>query len=161
MDPAVDWHTQCMRIAVDNRQLYAGHVLSAWANPNNDFIETGFLLQHIRKTKEKKIVNDLLLDRQPLAIKPEAWTVATLEVVGDEALFRMGDHLAYCQLDELKVDKTTISITLGKTWHELRSVRVWEALPNPKWSEVNAETLSQRKPFKPMKHAYQKPVKAK
>ncbi len=60
----------------------------------NDFIETGFLLQHIRKTPEKKIIEDLLLDRQSLTVEPKVWYTATLEIVGDEALFRMGDHVA-------------------------------------------------------------------
>jgi len=88
------WHHQCFRIAADHRPKVTGHIVSAWANPNNDFIETGFLLQHIRKTPEKKIVEDLLLDRQPLRVKTNVWYTAVLEIVEDEALFRMGDHVA-------------------------------------------------------------------
>jgi hypothetical protein len=158
MDPTIDWHSHCMRIAVDNRMLYTGHVLSAWANPNNDFIETGFLLQHIRKKPDKTVVNDLLLDRQPLAVDSEQWYVATLEVVGDEALFRMGEHIAYAKLSELAVDKTTISITLGKTWHEIKRVRVWAAEPSPTWSAAKSKVLAKRQPFTPQKHSYTKPV---
>ena len=40
-DPA---QHHCFRIAFDQRPKVVGHVVSAWANPNNDFIESGFLL---------------------------------------------------------------------------------------------------------------------
>ena len=43
------WHHQCFRIAADRRPDITGHILSAWANVNNDFIESGLLLQHIRE----------------------------------------------------------------------------------------------------------------
>ena len=52
------WQHQCFRIAADDRPEVTGHIVSAWANPDNDFIETGFLLQHIRKTPGKKIIED-------------------------------------------------------------------------------------------------------
>ncbi len=155
LNPECDWHTQCMRIAVDNRTLYTGHVLSAWANPNNDFIETGLLLQNIQKKPDKTIIKDTLLDRQPLSINPNTWHTAVLEIVGNETLFRVdNDYIAYAQLDEVNVDKTLISITLGKTWHELKQINVWEALPNPQWKSANDKALSGRQPFKPTPHAY-------
>jgi hypothetical protein len=94
------WHHQCFRIAADNRPKVTGHVVSAWANPNNDFIETGFLLQHIRKTPEKKVIEDLLLDRQPLRVEANVWCTAVLEIVDDEVLFRMGDHVAYAKAEQ-------------------------------------------------------------
>jgi hypothetical protein len=150
------WHHQCFRIALDNRNLYTGHILSVWANPNNDFIETGLLLQHIRKKADKTIVSDLLLDRQPLQVKPSRWYTATLEVVGNEALFRMGDHIAWSRLDELDVEKTKVSLTLGTTWHEIRRVRAWEATANPAWAKQRDQVLKRRNRFEPQPHAYKK-----
>jgi hypothetical protein len=147
------------RLALDNRERLTGHILSAWANPNHDFIESGFLLQHIHKTPEKEIIKDLLLDRQPLAIKALEWQTAVLEVVGDETLFRMGPHVAYAKFDELKGQKTKVSLTLGKTWHEVKRVRVWEATANPKWSVNKEKTLSTRRQFSAMPHQYQAPAK--
>lgn len=151
------WHHQCFRIAADQRPTVTGHIVSAWANPNNDFIETGFLLQHIRKTPEKKIVEDLLLDRQPLVIEPKTWYTATLEIVGDEALFRMGDHVAYAKAEQIRTPKNLVSFTLGTTWHEIKRVRIWNAEPNPEWSAKKDDILRRRKPFTPVKHNYSKP----
>jgi len=141
------WHDQCFRIALDDRPTLTGHVLSAWANRNNDFIDTGFLLQHIRKTKEKKILKNLHLDRQTLNVDPGKWYTVVVEVVGDEALFRMGDHVAYAKSDELSASKNLVSLTLGKTWHEVKRVRIWKAEPNPNWKKVRAHVLKARTKF--------------
>ncbi len=150
------WHTQCFRIAADDRPKVTGHIVSAWANPNNDFIESGFLLQHIRKTPEKKIVEDLLLDRQPIVVESEEWYTATLEVVGDEALFRMGDHVAYTKAKQICMPKNLVSLTLGTTWHEIKRVRIWHAEPHPEWAAQKADVLKSRKPFDPVVHDYRK-----
>ena len=152
------WHTRCFRITLDNRERLVGHILSAWANPNNDFIETGFLLQHIHKNADKSIVKDLLLDRQSLQVKPEVWQTAILEVVGDEALFRLGEHVAYAKFNELRGDKTKVALTLGKTWHEVKRVRVWHAKRIDSWPTLRKQILSKRKPFEPQTHNYQKPT---
>lgn len=151
-----DWHSHCFRIAADNRPTVTGHIISAWANPNNDFIETGFLLQHIRKQPDKTIIEDLLFDRQPLRIVPEVWYTATLEIVGDEALFRMGDHLAYAKAEQIRIPKNLLSLTLGKTWHEIKRVRIWHAKPHPDWPTKKATLLKARHTFAPMVHAYKK-----
>ncbi|MFT5300157.1 MAG: hypothetical protein ACI814_000931 [Mariniblastus sp.] len=150
------WQHQCFRIASDNRPGVTGHVVSAWANPNNDFIETGFLLQHIRKTQDKKIIEDLLLDYQAIKVVPEVWYTATLEIVGDEALFRMGDHVAYGNSERFRMPKNLVSLTLGTTWHEIKRVRIWHAESNPDWPTNKAKILKTRKPFRPKIHNYQK-----
>ena len=146
-----------MRIAADDRPRVTGHIVSAWANPNHDFIESGFLLQHIRKTPEKKIIEDLLLDHQPISVEPKVWYTATLEVVDDEALFRMGDHVAYAKADQIRMPKNLVSLTLGTTWHEIKRVRIWHAEPNPEWSARRHEILKSRKPVDAVVHDYRKP----
>ena len=148
------WQHQCFRIAADDRPEVTGHIVSAWANPDNDFIETGFLLQHIRKTPEKRIIEDLLLDHQPLAIEPEVWYTATLEIVDDEALFRMGDHVAYAKAEQIRLPKNLVSLTLGTTWHDIKRVRIWEAEANATWPSTKASTLKSRTPFTPVSHSY-------
>ena len=150
------WHHQCFRIAADQRPKITGHIVSAWANPNNDFIETGFLLQHITKTPEKKIIEDLLLDHQKLSVEPRIWYTAMLEIVDDEALFHMGSHVTYAQAEQIGIPKNQVSLTLGTTWHEIKRVRIWEATRNPHWKARKAEFLSSRQPFTPMVHDYRK-----
>lgn len=148
-----DWHNQCFRIALDDRPALTGHVLSAWANRNNDFIDTGFLLQHIRKTKDKQVIRNLHLDRQPIRVRPGKWYTAVLEVVGDEALFRMGDHLAYARSDEIRRSKNLVSLTSGKTWHEVQRVRIWRATANPDWTRRRVRILRARRDFSPRDRA--------
>lgn len=148
------WHHQCFRIALDDRPDITGHIVSAWANPNNDFIEQGFLLQRIRKQKDKTVVEDLLLDHQPLKIQPNHWHTAILEIVGDEALFRMGNHIAYAQAKQIEMPKNLVSLTMGTTWHEIKRVRVWEASANPSWSSRKGRILASRREFQPQTHNY-------
>ena len=144
---------------MDNRKLYTGHILSAWANPNNDFIETGFLLQHVSKNKDKSIISDLLFDKQPLKHKVGEWHTAVLEVVDREALFHMDGNLAYANSEKLNVGKGHFSLTFGKTLHDVKRVRVWEAKLKPTWNEKKQEVLSGRVPFKAQPHNYKKPEK--
>ena len=153
------WQHQCFRITLDNRQRMTGHILSAWANPDNDFIETGFLLQHIHKQPDKTLVRDLLLDHQALKIQPQKWYTAVLEVVGEEALFRMGNHVAYARFPELPGPKTKVALTLGTTWHEVRRVRIWKASASPGWSQNKVRILSARRKFSAGPHRYPSPEK--
>ena len=148
------WHHQCFRIAVDDRPKITGHILSAWANPNNKFIEQGFLLQHIRKQKDKTVIEDLLLDHQPLDTQANRWHTAILEVVGDEALFRMGSHVAYAKAKQIEMPKNLVSLTMGTTWHEIKRVRIWEANTNPSWPSRKKKILESRRAFKPKIHNY-------
>ena len=139
-----DWHDQCFRVAMDDRPKITGHILSAWANRNNDFIDEGFLLQHITKTKKKEILSNLYLDKRPLTVEAEKWYTAVVECVGDEALFRMGDHAAYAQSKELRASKNLVSLTTGKTWHEVKRIRVWKASLNPEWPDLKESVLKKR-----------------
>lgn len=148
------WHHQCFRIAIDDRPLITGHIISAWANPNNEFIEQGFLLQHIRKQKDKTIIEDLMLDHQPLTTQAHQWHTAILEVVGDEALFRMGRHVAYARAKQIEMPKNLVSLTMGTTWHEIKRVRIWNATANPAWPAHKDKTLESRIEFKPHIHDY-------
>jgi len=152
-----DWHTQCFRIALDNRKLYTGHILSAWANPNNDFIERGFLLQHISKNKDKSIIADILLDKQAIKYQVGKWHTAILEVVDDKALFHMNGNLAYAESKKLNIEKSHFSLTLGKTLHDVKRVRVWDASLKADWAEKKKEVLSKRAEFKAQPHTYKKP----
>ncbi|MEE2676463.1 MAG: hypothetical protein VX876_05830 [Planctomycetota bacterium] len=151
------WHHQCFRIAADRRPDITGHIISAWANVNNDFIESGFLLQHIRKTPEKQILQDLLLDYQNLKITPGKWHTAILEIVNDEALFRLGKHVAYTKAEQITTSKTLVSLTMGSTWHEVKHVRIWRANLNPQWESTKNSLLSKRRTFEVMKHHYKNP----
>ena len=93
-----------------------------------------------------------------LSVQPNVWYTAVLEVVGDEALFRMGEHIAYAKADQIRMPKNLVSLTLGTTWHEIRRVRIWRASPNPQWPQIKEKLLSTRKPFDPLMHDHNRPA---
>lgn len=137
------WHSQFLRIAADQRPQVNGHIVSAWVNLNGRYTEQGIVLEHVPPRGSPGI----LMEHQPLKSEAQTWYTAVLEIVDDEALFRMGDHVAYAKAEQIRIPKNLVSLTLGTTWHEIKRVRVWHAEANPEW-EANKDTvLKSRKPF--------------
>ena len=143
------WHSQFLRIAADQRPQIKGHIVSAWANPNGHYTKQGFVLEHLAPKSEAKKSRLLLMDHQPITTQPNTWYTAVLEIVDDEALYRMGDHLAYAKAEQFLTHKNLISLTLGTTWHEIKRVRVWHAEAHPEWKTKKDTTLKSRNPFTP------------
>lgn len=142
-------HSQFLRIAADQRPQIKGHIVSAWVNISGEYTKKGFVLEHVgAKTPDKKRFG-MLYDHQPLKPTPEIWQTATLEIVDDEALFRMGDHVAYAKGDEINIQKNLVSLTLGTTWHEIKRVRIWHAEANPEWEKTKEAALKNRSHFQP------------
>ena len=141
------WHSQFLRIAADQRPQLKGHIVSAWVNPKGRYTKTGFVLEHVGKRNKASGSRGLLLDHQPIKSKPGIWYTATLEIVDDEALFRMGDHVAYAKAEQIRMPKNLVSVTLGTTWHEIKRVRIWHAEANSEWKANKASILKLRKPF--------------
>ncbi|PHS07776.1 MAG: hypothetical protein COA78_13250 [Blastopirellula sp.] len=141
------WHDQFLRIATDQRPQLKGHIVSAWVNPKGRYTKTGFVLEHVGKPDETTGSRGLLLDHQPINSVPKTWYTATLEIVDNEALFRMGDHVAYAKADQIRMPKNLVSLTLGTTWHEIKRVRIWHAEANSEWEANKDSILKLRKPF--------------
>ena len=143
------WHSQFLRIAADQRPQINGHIVSAWINPNGRYVEkNSFVLEHV-PGKQDGGSRGILLDQQPLNTKPNTWYTAVLEIVDNESLFRMGDHVAYTQTEEITIPKNLVSLTLGTTWHEIKRVRIWEAEVNPNWPSHRDAVLKSREAFTP------------
>lgn len=143
------WHNQFLRIAADRRPQLRGHIVSAWANVSSRYTKTGFVLEHVGKRNKAAGTRGLLLDQQPINLRSDTWYTATLEIVDDEALFRLGDHVAYARAKQIRLPKNLVSLTLGTTWHEIKRVRIWHASKNPAWEANKAAVLKSRKPFTP------------
>ncbi len=141
------WHEQFLRIAADQRPQMNGHIVSAWVNPLGRYTEKGFVLEHVGTRDDKTGSRGLLMDHQPLNSQPETWYTATLEIVDDEALFRMGDHVAYAKAEQIRMPKNLVSLTLGTTWHEIKRVRIWHAEANTDWEKNKDAVLKSRRPF--------------
>jgi hypothetical protein len=93
---------------------------------------------------------------KPLDFKESEWQTAILEVVDGEAIFHMGDNLAYANSEKINVPKLQFSLTLGVTLHDIKRVRVWEASLKDDWAENKEKVLAKRKPYKAQPHAYKK-----
>lgn len=141
------WHEQFLRIAADQRPQLQGHIVSAWVNPKGQYTETGFVLEHVGKRNELTGGRGLLLDHQRIHTEAKTWYTAILEIVDDEALFRMGDHVAYAKSEQIRMPKNLVSLTLGTTWHEIKRVRIWHAEASPDWQEQKDKVLKSRQPF--------------
>ena len=146
--PATEpWQEQFLRIAADQRPQLKGHIVSAWVNPKGRYTEKGIVLEHVGKRDQATGNRGLLMDHQPLNSEPLRWYTATLEIVDDEALYRMGDHVAYAKAEQIRMPKNLVSLTLGTTWHEIKRVRIWHAEANPEWEANKDYVLKSRKPF--------------
>ena len=93
------------------------------------------------------MIEDWLLDRQPISMEANRWHTAILEIVGDEVLFRLSDHVAYARSESVRGTKNLVSLTMGTTWHEIQRVRIWKASHNSEWPQRQREVLSRRRAF--------------
>jgi len=142
------WQNRFIRIAADQRPQRNGHIVSAWANTNSRYTQTGLVLEHVDKAYKGNNSGGVLMDHQPLAFEVNNWYTAVLEIVDDETLFRLEDQVAYAQLDAIaNGPKNTVSLTLGTTWHEIKRVRIWHAEANPDWEVNKQNILKSRQPF--------------
>lgn len=144
------WHSRFIRIAADQRPERNGHIVSAWANTKSRYTLTGLVLEHVDKAYTGNNNGGVLMDHQPLDSDVDTWQTAILEIVDDEALFRLGNQIAYAKLDVIaNGPKNTVSLTLGTTWHEIKRVRIWHAKANPDWKANRQNILKSRTPFTP------------
>ncbi|MDB4384500.1 ThuA domain-containing protein [Opitutaceae bacterium] len=143
------WHSQFLRIAADQRPQINGHIVSAWVNLNGRYVETEkVVLEHVPGKSAGK-GRGIVMDEQPLNTQPNTWYTAVLEIVDNESLFRMGDHVAYTKSDEITIPKNLVSLTLGTTWHEIKRVRIWDAEANPDWKTNKNAVITPRVAFNP------------
>ena len=66
----------------------------------------------------------------------------------------MDGNLAYAESDKLNVSKSHFSLTLGKTLHDIKRVRVWDASLKENWPSIRKSVLAKRQAFKPQPHNY-------
>ncbi len=157
----VDAGKQSVRIAVDNREvIQKGHVCSAWANWDNDFVLTGLTLEHINKDEvlprpEKKWEqwqdNRITIGNAEADYEAGKWYTLRLEIVGNRALTTVFDEEGTAvtvsgQLGAFAIPKLKVSLTSGSSPVELRAFRVKAATLNEDWSDAKAEPTNGKRP---------------
>ena len=136
-----DKNGQLLAIVSDLRPGPRGHKVEAWATSKSSMTKTGLVL---KSSNDEGVV----IDEQPFeTFAANTWYTGVLEIVGDEALFRVNDHVAYGKAPIIAGPKNKVVLFLGTTWHEVKRVRIWHAKPNPKWKEIKSGVLKSRKPF--------------
>ena len=136
-----DKNGQLFAIVSDLRPGPRGHKVEAWATNKSSMTKTGLVI---------KSSNDggVVMDEQPFEdFKPNTWYTGVLEIVGDEALFRVDGHVAYAKAPIIAGPKNKVVLFLGTTWHEVKRVRIWHAEANPEWQANKKTILKSREPF--------------
>ncbi|MGJ8692665.1 MAG: hypothetical protein ACSHW0_09300 [Thalassotalea sp.] len=118
-----------------------GHKIEAWISGSDRFTKPGLGIT-------SSITPKVTMDEQPFdTLKANTWYTAVLEIVGNEALLRFQDRVAYVNLPRIPGPKNKITLVFGTTWHELKSVRIWHASANPEWEQMKDKALVSREAF--------------
>lgn len=88
-------------------------------------------------------------------LEPDTWHTVRLEVVGTSAMLSCNGVEVYGKHDKFGLEKKLLVIGVGKSRHEIRRVRVYEALPNPEFnmaepgpqSAIPVNSLPERAPL--------------
>lgn len=118
-----------------------GHKIESWISGSNRFTKPGLAFT-------SSIAPKVTMDAQPFdTLQANTWYTAVLEVVGNEALLRLQDRVAYVDLPRIAGPKNKITLIFGTTWHEIKSVRIWHATVNPEWEGIKEKVLASREAF--------------
>lgn len=110
--------------------------VSAWANSSSNERPLGLVLEH-DQWKPGTITTVQVV---PASFKPNRWYTMRLEVIGNEALATVNGVQASGSNPKFGLPKTVIALGTGFSPHELRRLRVWEALPVKPSANVANET---------------------
>ncbi|MGN6643306.1 MAG: 3-keto-disaccharide hydrolase, partial [Verrucomicrobiota bacterium] len=79
---------------------------------------------------------------QPGHFEPDTWYTLRLEIIGDQALASCNGFTALGRYEKFGLPKTLLVLSVGKSAHELRHLRIYEASPNPQWTNPPASRTS-------------------
>lgn len=114
------------RISATNPELNPrAYSVSAWANSDSKERPLGVVLEH----DEWKPGEITTVANVPASFEPGRWYTMRLEVLEDEAMVMVNGVEVAGRHDKFGLPKTLIAIGTGESPHELRHLRVWEALP--------------------------------
>ncbi|MCC4831798.1 hypothetical protein LMH66_04045 [Shewanella sp. 10N.7] len=118
-----------------------GHKIESWISGTERFTSPGLAFT-------SSIAPGVRLDEHPSdTFQANTWYTAVLEVVGNEALLRSLDQVAYVDRPRISGAKNKITLIFGTTWHEIKRVRIWHAEENPAWKNMKDRALAKRQPY--------------
>ena len=114
------------RVSAINPELNPrAYSVSVWANADDKDRPLGVVLEHDEWAPGKTTT----VGNTPASFKPNRWYTLRLETINDEALVTVNGVQASGRHEKFGLPKTMIVIGTGTSPHELRRLRVWEALP--------------------------------
>jgi hypothetical protein len=126
------------RLSVSNPKLHPrAYVASVWANQDNDARARGLVLEHDFWSGPISQVA-----RKAAKFEPGVWYTLRLEIVGNAALASCNGVTVSGSFEFFGLPKTSISLGVGTTPHELRNLRIHAATLSPDWGKPAAATAA-------------------
>ena len=120
----------CRVSALNPKLAPRGYTVSAWANVDSRERPLGLSLEDDEWKPAKGFTTHARAD---LALEPGRWHHLRLEVVGEWAQVSCNGVVIAAQHAKFALPKTLFAIGTGLSPHEIRRVRIYEAIRNPAW----------------------------
>ncbi len=127
------------RISPTNFKLNPNaYAASIWANQDSMDRQPGMVLEH----DEWRRNGITTVDHQPLALKPDKWYRVRMELIGNAVLGNCNGVTVYGTFEKFGLPKTSVPLGSGYCVHDFRRFRIYEAMPNPKWTAPASGNIS-------------------
>lgn len=114
------------------------HVAQLTIQPDSFRIEkmTGFGLT----------TKNMVVDQKKMKFDPGTWHTIVWEIVGDEMVATVDDkEIAMAKVDGMTTTRTRLQLVSSGEWAWYDEIKVWHALPDPKWAKKKAALQEQMK----------------
>jgi hypothetical protein len=127
------------RVSVSNPKLSPrSYVASVWANLDNDARARGLVLE--QDNWSPGFITQIA--RKGVKFEPGVWYTLRLEIVGKTALASCNGTTVSGTYALFGLPKTSISLGVGTTPHELRNLRIHAATLSPDWGKPAATSAA-------------------
>jgi hypothetical protein len=132
------------RISPTNFKLNPfAYAASVWANQDSKDRQPGMVLEH----DEWRRNGITTVAHKPLTLKPDKWYRVRMELIGNTVLASCNGVTVYGTFELFGLPKTSVPLGSGYCVHDFRRFRIYEAMPNPKWTaQASGKAANDTKP---------------
>lgn len=125
-----------LRVNFTNKELDPrAYCVAGWANANSTARIQGVILEH----EEWRSQGYIGVAEKIAKFQPDTWYTMRVEVLGDSVQVTCNGVSVAGRYEKFGLRKKQLVIGVGKCNHELRKLRVYEALPNSLWKMPNSK----------------------
>lgn len=136
------------RISAANSELDPeAYAASVWANPDGGGHDGGRPQGMILEYDSWKL-GPTTVANKPAPFESDTWYTMRVELIGNKVLATSNGVTVFGTHQKFGLPKTAIYLGAGLCPHDLRKFRVYEAQPNPAWSDPAPENKSNEKSVK-------------